>query len=129
MSLTTMLKPKTAKATEPPLSEFEIAKARWTEIDGKHKALVEREEGIKLAMSFARSAPQERTPKHIRDKAEPFMELARRRPKKLLAQLEDVLIEIEDFGPKHSDELEIWQEARRRETSTRDSATLAFSVP
>ena len=41
----TMLKPKPAEAV---LSEYQIAKARWTEIDGKHKALVEREERSRI---------------------------------------------------------------------------------
>lgn len=117
MSVSTMLKPKTAKPAEPVLSEFQIAKARWAEIDGKFRELIERQEGINLAVSLARSPDEKRVPQNLRDRAAPFMKLAQGRKSKLTRVLEALEDEIADLTPTRAEESELWQAARRHETS------------
>ena len=110
----TMLKQKTA---EPPVPDFETARARWTEFRDKDRDLTDRHEGVKLALTFAKGGVGNLTPQHLRDKAEPYLKLAKRRPRMLAAQLDDLLDEIEDFKPKLGVEHELYQAARRRETN------------
>ena len=110
----TMLKQKIA---EPPVPDFETVRARWTEFRDKDRDLIARHEGIKLALTFAKGGVDDRAPQHLRDKAEPYLALAKRRPRVLANQLEDVVDEIEDFKPKLGVEHELWQAARRRETN------------
>lgn len=110
----TMLKTKPA---EPVLSDFATARARWAEIDGKFRELVEREEGIRLAVSLARSPDEKRVPQHLRDKAAPFMKLAQGRKFKLTRVLEALEDEIAELTPKRAEESDLWQAARRYETS------------
>ena len=117
MSITSVMKRKAAEPAEPVLSEYQTAKARWAEIDGKFRELVEREEGIKLAVSLAKSPDEKRVPQHLRDRAAPFMKLAQGRMFKRTRVLEALEDEILELAPKRAEESELWQQARRAETS------------
>ena len=111
---TAMLKPKTA---EPEVPDFAIAQTRWTEVRDKDREMIEHREGIKLALTFAKGGVGRQTPQNLRDQAEPFLALAKRRPRQLADQLDDLIDEIEDFAPKLGVEHELYQAARWRETN------------
>ena len=108
--LSTKTKPKTA------VPDFATAKARWAEIDAKHRDLIERRDGIQLALSFSKSGLDKRTPEALVAKARPFLDQARGRPRTLARQLTKLEDEIEDLTTKVQVELELWQAARRQET-------------
>ncbi len=110
----TMLKPKTA---EPPVPDFAAAKARWTEVDTEFRNMIERQEAMRLAISFTSGQSTKQVPQHLFDKAKPFMRLGRRRREKLIDQLADLEDEIDDSRPKVQIERELWAAARRRETN------------
>ncbi len=109
----TMTKPK----PEPAAPSFETAAARWREIDAKHRALLDRREGMALAQSLTFNGDNTRTPQHLRDKAKPYLKLASRRPLKLDEQRADIADEIDEFTPVYQAAHENWQAARRRETN------------
>ena len=112
-----MLSTLAKKTTEPAVSEFEAAEARWKEFRDKDRELIEREEGLKLALaSSSSSGIDDRMPQHLRDRAEQIAQGVRR-PQELNALLERVHDEIADFKPKLSEEYETYQAARRRETN------------
>ncbi len=109
----TMTKPKT-KSTMP---DFEAAKARWAEVDAKRSALVERHDGMELALNYARNGVDKRVPKEIRAKAGPHNNLANRNPQKLAGEIDDVAYEIADSNAEYGAERERWQAASRDETA------------
>ena len=110
----TMLKPQTA---EPAVSDFETAKARWKKIAGKRREMLARHEGMAAALSLTSGESTRNVAQSVRDQAAPYLDLAGRRRRKLIGQIEDLVEEIEEFTRKNQDENEIWQAARRRETS------------
>ena len=112
-----MLSTLAKKSTEPAVSEFEAAEARWKECRDKDRDLIEREEGLKLALtSSSSSGIDNRTPQHLRDRAEQIVQGVRR-PQELNSLLEHVHDEIADFKPKLGAENEAWQGAQQRETN------------
>ncbi len=111
-----MLATKTKPKAESAVPDFQTAKARWAEVDAKHREMIERLEGMKLAVSFAKSGIAKRTPQTLRDQADPYMKLATGRPDKMASQYNDLVEDIADFTPKLQVERELWQTACRGET-------------
>ena len=106
-------KPRTAE----PVSEFDAAKARWIEATAKHRELVERAEAMELALKFTSEDAVGRAPQHLREKAGPFLKLAAKRRPKVIEQLADTEVEIEDSTPMYQVDRDLYQAACRRETS------------
>ena len=116
-------KPEADVDSLAPSVEFEAAKSHWNEISAKHVELVDRTDGMRLAISFALHGIDKHTPAHLREKAKPYMRTADRRPVKFAEEIEDAETELADFKPKLGVENEAWQAALRRETD-RLGATL-----
>ena len=102
---------------EPTTPSLKAAEARWAEIDLKWRKMIEHRDGIRMAQSLSFDRNNQRVPQHLRDKAAPFMKQAVRRPERLDEQLADVWDEIDDFDPEYQAERDIWNAARRRETT------------
>ncbi len=110
---TTMTKPK----TEPTMPDFEAAEARWAEVDAKRRGLVERQDGMELALNYARNGVDKRVPEAIRAKADPYNNLADRNPRKLAREIDDIAHEIADSNVEYGAVRERWQAASRRKTA------------
>ncbi len=109
----TMTKPK----TKPTMVDFEAATARWAEVDAKRRALVERLDGMELALNYARNGVDKRVPEAIRAKADPYFNLANGNPRKLAGEIDDVGYEIAENNTEYGAERELYQAAARRETA------------
>lgn len=105
-----------------PVSEFEAAKARWTEATAKHRELIERAEAMQLALKLTSQHAVGQAPQHIREKAQPFLKLATKRRPNLLDRLATVELAIEESNPEYQQECELWKAACRRETTLIASA-------
>ncbi len=118
-----MLKPKrkTDQDTADPLApspEFLEARARWGEIDTRHRELTERRDGLELAVSLARN-PQNarRVPDAVKQRAHPYKKLAQRRRPKAIAELEDTIDALDEMAPAHGAASEAWHGVKQAETN------------
>ena len=110
------LKRKPKPAAESA-SEFDTAKARWTEVTAKHRELLDRAETMKLALQLTNQPAVGRAPQHLRDRAKPFLKLAAKRRPNLFDQLAEVELAIEESNPAYHREREAWAATCRRETT------------
>ena len=108
---------KTKSRLDPAEPDFVAAQGRWNEIRATDRELMARHEAMRLALLFTANQDISRVSKDQLDKAQPYMNLANRRPEKLQDDLGDVADEIAVFKPKLGVEHELWQAARRRETN------------
>ena len=114
-------KRKQKKDDVPELTEFEAAKARWSEASATHAELLGRVEAMRLARDQASAdATPEKTgdmPAALIEKAKPFARLAHRRPVRAADNLAAAEVELEEFNPAYQDAKLSWAGAMRRETN------------
>ncbi len=113
---------KTVEAAAPdplaPSPEFLEARALWAEVDAKRRKLIESRDGLQLAISItANPINSQRMPEGLRQKAHPYLKLARKRRAKALADSDEISIEIEDTAPDYFAASEGWHGAKRSETN------------
>ena len=113
-----MSKSKTETAPPAGLSEFEAAAARWNEIRGTRNALLDKIASCRLAISMANNPGDNgNVPDPLRAKAEPYLRDARKWPEKLREIIGETELELENINKTYSDENDLWEAARRRETN------------
>ena len=112
-----MLSLKRKQLTPEPVSEFDAAKARWTAATAAHRELLDRAEAMHLALKLTSENAISRAPQHLRDRAKPYLKLASKRRPKLLDQLAEVELAIEESNPIYHAECEAWAATCRRETT------------
>ena len=118
-----MLKPK-RKTDEntvdamAPSSEFIESRKCWTEIHTKHQELVEKRDGLELAVSLTRH-PQDarRVSEALKKKAFPYRKLAQKRPHQVADIIDEARDEIEEMAPEYFAASERWHGAQRAETN------------
>lgn len=108
---------KTAAPT--PSLEFVAAQDAYRKIADERTALNESLEAMHLAVSLAAngSADSERVPQHLKERAAPYLQKARRSPGRMISEIEDTSSRLDDLMLLFPAAAEAWGAAQSRETS------------
>lgn len=100
--------------------EYIEARGRYATIRGRVSGLQVKAKGIELALSLATSTNGgQGMPDHLRAEAEPFLKIAKGRPARLRAMLDDIEDELDAAGSELLRERALWDAAQRQETARR----------
>lgn len=107
-----------AKNTEAAeTAELRAATAHYSEIRTRMHGLEEKLQALELARTLAFTGSTGSMPENLREKAQPYLHLATRRPRAFAARVEETQDEIEKLAPEHKAASERLDIAKRRETN------------
>jgi hypothetical protein len=102
--------------TTPATPEFERKRAAWEATDAEFKRLMDTRDNMLLALNMASVPEQHPDAVGLMERAGKYLERARRYPKRILEDVEDINQEIDRERPGHKLAREQWEIDRVAET-------------